>query len=119
MPTNTAEIDIEIDPRPGNYYVTALKDVQHFPLLGPFTSHPQALEKVPIIKLYAGQLDSRFLWLAFGTSRIDEGVTPLPQGTLNLHWPLEYVPGTQIVRQVNDAGQDVDCNVDQAAPSCK
>jgi len=93
----------EADIQTGLYYVTVqTDDGRHHPLLGPYLNdHATALERVVITRLYASQLDSRFTWLRYGTSRLPlEAREVAPNGALNSHWPLEFMPGTQIVRSL-------------------
>lgn len=99
---------VELDDRPGSYYVSALHDGQYFPMLGPLPSHQEALDKVEIVRLFAGQVDPRAVFTAFGTVRVEETEgQALPQGRLNEYWPLEYVPGTQLVRSVAQVPEEV------------
>lgn len=92
------------DPRPGNYFVTMLRDDgSYLPLLGPLPTHQEALDRVTITQLYAGQLDSRAVWASFGTCRMEPQGHDQIKGVLNSHWPLEYVPGTQLVRRADTA----------------
>ena len=105
MPNITLVPAAEVDPRPGNYYVTMLRDDRtYLPLFGPLPNHQEALDRVTIARLYAGQLDPRAVWCAFGTARMETDLqVQARQGVLNDHWPLEYEPGTQCVRRAKHA----------------
>lgn len=94
-PSDTAKVD----GRPGHYYVTMLRDDgTYLPLLGPLETHQEALDRVRICSLYAGQMDPRATWCAFGTCRVELGAQgAVMQGVLNDRWPLRYAPGSQMV----------------------
>jgi len=68
-------------------------------LLGPLSTHQLALDAVELCRTYAVQRQPWLHFNLFGTCRIDpsyEGA--LPTGAFTDDWPLEYVPGTQLVR---------------------
>jgi hypothetical protein len=68
MPDNSKSQ--EPDPRPGNYYVTAIDGDRWVPLLGPFVNdHRGALDAVEVVRNKACSLDPRAWWYAFGTAR--------------------------------------------------
>ena len=61
------------DTKPGNYYVTAVRDDGAVAwLAGPFKNdHAGALAALPKAKRVAMDIDPRAPWYAYGTSRID------------------------------------------------
>lgn len=79
MTTQTA------DPRPGNYYVSIVRNMgspgQKLGLLaGPFPQHQTALDMVEPARRLAEKVDSRAIWDAFGTVRMEDYTKP---GVLN------------------------------------
>lgn len=91
------------DPRPGHYFVTAVNgEGRYASLLGPLSTHQEALQHVRIVQDYAITLQPSATWYRFGTCRLDHSASPETlsawQGRFNDVWPLEYVPGTQVVR---------------------
>ena len=72
------------DTRPGNYYVTVLRDNGDYrPLYGPFGDHQTALNAVNAVMRRAIELDPRASWYAFGTARLPDSFTR--PGILNNH----------------------------------
>jgi len=71
------------DTKPGNYYVTAVRDDGAVAwLAGPFKNdHAGALEAVARSKATAIEIDPRAFWYAYGTSRLDLDV-PTPEARL-------------------------------------
>jgi len=66
------EADI-IDDRPGRYYVSARNDAgAAVPLLGPYDSHLEALEKVDLGRELASKVDPRAPWYSYGTCRLHD-----------------------------------------------
>lgn len=76
----------EPDPRPGNYYVSALDGPAHYLLLGPFNRHADALARVDPVRAYAtahGGPKAHFI--AYGTVRMADDVTQ--PGSANKYLP--------------------------------
>lgn len=63
------------DPRPGNYYVSAIDGPRTALLLGPFPTHQQALDEVDTGRDMACDLDPRAHFYAFGTCRMPDDYT--------------------------------------------
>ena len=64
----------EPDPRPGPYYVSAVRqgdDGSHgwYAMMGPFETHAEAITLVDRVKVYANAVDFRSSLYAFGTKR--------------------------------------------------
>lgn len=74
------------DPRPGHYYVSAIDGPAHHLLLGPFSRHADALDRVEPVRQYVtahGGPKAHFM--AYGTVRMaDDFTTP---GTANKYLP--------------------------------
>lgn len=89
------------DTAPGNYYVSVRNDKGEYRLLlGPFPNdHAAALAEVDKVRLYANQNDPKSVWYFFGTARRDLGESAV-QGRFNSVWPVEFLPGTQILARV-------------------
>ena len=70
------------DTKPGNYYVTVVRDGGDYrPLLGPFhNDHAKALSLVDAAREKVQALDTRAFWYAYGTARIEDYDRP---GLLN------------------------------------
>lgn len=61
------------DPRPGNFYVSAMDGGAVFPMAGPFVNdHASALAAVRAVKDEAGSQNGRALFMAWGTTRMAE-----------------------------------------------
>ena len=75
----------EPDPRPGHYYVSCLADSKYGLLLGPFSTHKEALDHVVRVQMKAEVLDPRAVWWSFGTARTADD-HPKP-GLLNRFFP--------------------------------
>jgi hypothetical protein len=69
------------DGEPGGFYVTARDGRRTAWLLGPYTTHGEALDRVADGSRLARQADDRAAFYAFGTTRIVSG--PRPAGVLN------------------------------------
>ncbi len=71
------------DNKPGNYYVTAIRDDGAVAwLAGPFLNdHAGALAALPRAKAVAMDIDPNAPWYAYGTSRLDLDV-PVPAARL-------------------------------------
>lgn len=70
------------DTKPGNYYVTAVRDDGAVAFLaGPFKNdHSSALAAVNGARRQACEIDPRAHWYAYGTSRLDlDHPTPEPK----------------------------------------
>jgi len=76
-------LEIDVDTRPGNYYVSVINGKDYRFLAGPYASHREALEMVPIVRRKAEQVDPRSVWYEFGTARIPEDAAKPPKGMLN------------------------------------
>jgi hypothetical protein len=74
------------DPRPGNYYVSALDGPAHHLLLGPFSRHADALDRVEPVRHYVTEHGGpRAHFMAYGTVRMADSVTT--PGTANQYLP--------------------------------
>lgn len=74
LPTYDAP-DQKPDPRPGNYYVSAIDDPQspnftYWLLLGPFGTQQEALDRVDEVKALATRGNPRADFYAYGTVRM-------------------------------------------------
>ncbi len=70
-----------IDPRPGFYYVDVRDDAgRSFRMRGPFTSHAEAIMRLPETRDAAYVIDGRSWFMAWGTCRSE---TDLGPGRLN------------------------------------
>lgn len=84
----TTENPIEIDTRPGFYYVSCRRDTDKGPeyrlLRGPFPTHQEAHDALPDAIHEAHMRDPRSVFYAFGTARsaIDQGPGILDRPTL-------------------------------------
>ena len=80
---------MKADTKPGNYYVTAIRDNGDVAFLaGPFTNdHQAALDALPATKSKAMDLDPRAPWYSYGTSRVPLDVNP-PTGKIS-HGTME------------------------------
>lgn len=60
------------DTKPGPYYVSAINDGggRWWPISGPYQNHADALQQVEAARIICERLDSRALWMAFGTVRV-------------------------------------------------
>lgn len=63
---------VEVDPSPGNYYVSVKDAGRMGLLLGPFRRHAQAIGKVPMAKCLAEQADPFSVFYSFGTVKMSE-----------------------------------------------
>lgn len=68
---NCQFVDIELDDRPGHYYVSVANGYRYQLLSGPYDTHAEALAKVDAAKDIAISNDPRAHWYAFGTCRMD------------------------------------------------
>lgn len=60
------------DTKPGAYFVTATDGRTFWPMAGPFLdNHAAALALVEDARMAAYDVDSRALWMAFGTTRLE------------------------------------------------
>ena len=75
----------ELDPDPGNYYVSAIDCGRYALILGPFPTHQEALDNVDRAWAKAEELDPRAFWWSFGTLRINDSSTK--PGVLNKFFP--------------------------------
>lgn len=75
-----------VDKRPGNYYVSAVDGNKTVMLLGPFTTHLEALESVDDAKNEAYRVDIKAHWYAYGTCRTQDEYSK--SGVLNYLLPL-------------------------------
>ncbi len=78
------------DTRPGCYYVSVKRDDGRYALLlGPLTTHAEALEKVRAVREKACEVDPRGVWYAYGTARLpDDDSVPIRAGKLNKEFGL-------------------------------
>jgi hypothetical protein len=74
---------IQLDERPGFYYATVLDGQRTGFLLGPFTTHREALDAVPVARRAAARIDCRADWYAYGTARLPLDYINPPSGRLN------------------------------------
>jgi len=79
-----AESSITPDPRPGAYYVSVRDGVRYALLLGPFTTHAEALARVDEVASYAFTIDPKNYFYAYGTCRLpDDDSVPIRAGKFN------------------------------------
>lgn len=85
-PANTPESWLGVqapDPRPGNYYVSAVDGPRYWMIAGPFSTHAKALAMVDEAREKAEKKDPRAIWMAWGTCRTEVGdARKTPMGTL-------------------------------------
>jgi hypothetical protein len=67
------------------FYVSVIDGPKYNILLGPFTTHPQALVMVDSVRRLAGKLDPKSHFYAFGTVGIEVGSSG--PGLLNDQFP--------------------------------
>ena len=67
---------IDIDTRPGNYYVSVVDHDRVGLLLGPFDDHSIALNNVDRCKEYARKVNDRAFWYSYGTVRFENYSRP-------------------------------------------
>lgn len=78
---------MEIDTRPGAYYVSAVDGKKFTLLLGPFIDcHVCALSMVDHVRIVADRVDPKSVFYSFGTCRL-LGVAYKPAGVLNSYFP--------------------------------
>lgn len=73
----------EVDPRPGNYYVSAIDGQRSYLVAGPWPSHAQALDKVREVMDFAIENDrsGRAHFMSWGTTRSEmDDVRKTPLG---------------------------------------
>ena len=82
----------QLDPTPGAYYVSVIRDGGDYRLLlGPFMDdHAGALAMVDRVTHKANEIDPRSYWYAFGTCKVKEG--PITDGILNKYFPDALKP---------------------------
>lgn len=77
------------DIRDGYYYCTVLDGPQYGLLAGPYDTHQEAIDALPEAKKLAQQVDSRAVFYAFGTARLERDDTSIrPAGVLNVEMGL-------------------------------
>ena len=74
------------DPRPGNYYVSAVDFYQTWLLLGPFRQHQKALDCVELVRSFAIKHEPRAAFYGFGTLCLKEDADAEP-GSANKYMP--------------------------------
>jgi hypothetical protein len=60
------------DPRPGNYYISAVLDDRFALVSGPYRTHQEALNLVGRAEAIASESDPRAVWASFGTVRMKD-----------------------------------------------
>lgn len=65
--------DIEVDQRPGDYFVSAVDGDQFALASGPYPSHRAALDDLEAVKRQAINLDPGGWFYAWGTCRLEIG----------------------------------------------
>lgn len=78
--------ELQHAPEPGaGYYASCVDGKRYGFLLGPFATHTEALDSVPIAKATAEAVNSRAFFYGFGTCKItsEPGAPELPVGVLN------------------------------------
>lgn len=77
----------QVDPRPGNYYVSVISanGARFLKALGPFNNHADALAKVDKVRLYVSQeYPDESVFCEFGTCRLpDDDSVPIRAGKFN------------------------------------
>lgn len=80
---------VEVDERPGAYYVSVVDGKRSALLLGPFDAHVLALAMVEPVRAHAASIDPRAHFYAFGTARLpNDDSVPIRAGSLNKHFGL-------------------------------
>lgn len=82
LPQNATFNPVDEDPREGAYYVSVVDGGRYALLAGPFSTHREALDLVPVVREAAYQVDPRSAFYAFGTCRLERRLD-LPAGVLN------------------------------------
>lgn len=62
---------VEVDPRPGSYYVSCISGNKRALLYGPLATHAEALAAVERVRAVALEVDRYAVWYAFGTARAE------------------------------------------------
>jgi len=73
---NTSYNPVDVDTRPGNYYVSVVDHDRVGLLLGPFDNHPDALANVNRCQEYAREVNDNAFWYSYGTVRFDDYSKP-------------------------------------------
>ena len=60
---------IDVNPEPGNYYVSVVDGDQFGLLLGPFANHADALARVDDCREKAHEVNSKSVFYGFGTCK--------------------------------------------------
>lgn len=69
-------LDVEVDERPGAYYVSVIDGAEYSLLSGPYPTHGEALEAVDGAKKFAHEMDPKAWFYAYGTCRLEESAGP-------------------------------------------
>lgn len=67
---------VDIDARPGNYYVSVVDHDRVGLLLGPFAKHAESLANVSRCQKHAREVNDNALWYAYGTMRFEDYSKP-------------------------------------------
>ena len=78
-------LDVEVDERPGNYYVSCRNGKRWSLVYGPFGRHQDALDAVEMARGEAERADPWATFYAFGTARTADEWRPV--GVLNGRLP--------------------------------
>ncbi|KGE86432.1 MAG: hypothetical protein ACE362_27405 [Phaeodactylibacter xiamenensis] len=90
------EAEKELDPRPGDYFVSVHDQGQKPVLaLGPFPNHQEALDNVGAVREYVTANDPQGHFYAYGTARQEKGTG----NTGKLNSKLVYAPGRPMLAQ--------------------
>jgi len=73
---NASYNPVDVDTRPGNYYVSVVDAGRVGLLLGPFDNHPDALANVDRCRDYAQEINRQSFFYGFGTVRFDDYSKP-------------------------------------------
>lgn len=69
---NASYNPVDVDPRPGNYYISVVDYDRVGLLLGPFDNHPDALSNVDRCREYARTVNDNAFWYSYGTVRLED-----------------------------------------------
>lgn len=79
----TIDIDLPVIDPTRRFYVSVIDGERYGLLLGPFTTHQEALDKVDMVRSACYDIDPRSPWYAFGTCSV--GIEDVIEGRLNNH----------------------------------
>lgn len=68
----------DVDPRPGNYYVSAIDAGHYWLVSGPYGMHADALRMLEPIKNSVIEQSPRSHFFAWGTCRLEDGAEAKP-----------------------------------------